>query len=113
MSDRVVYSTDPSFCATCGSSPCRCNEPPKPGKARQPYPVRLEFRRGAKGSGVTRLDRLIMSPSGKEELLKRFKSRLGCGGTVKDGVLEIQGDHRDFIEAEMKKDGYKVQRIGG
>jgi translation initiation factor 1 len=72
----------------------------------------VDFARGAKGSGVTRIDRLIMSPSGKEELLKRFKTGLGCGGTIKDGVLEIQGDHREFIEGELIKDGYKVKRIG-
>ena len=113
MADKVVYSTDPSFCVTCGSSPCRCPEPPKPGKSSQPYPARLSFVRGAKGSGVTRLDRLIMSPNGKEEMLKRFKARLGCGGAIKEGALEMQGDHRDFLEAELVKEGYKVKRIGG
>ena len=113
MPDKVVYSSDPSFCLACGNSPCRCQEQPKPGKSRQPDPVRLSFVRGVKGSGMTRIERLIMSPSGKNEMLRRFKSRLGCGGTVKDGALELQGDRRDFLEAEFVRQGYKVKRIGG
>ena len=93
MSDKIVFSTDASF--------------------RQPDPVRLSFQRGAKGSGVTRVERLILHPTLKEQLLSQLKKRLGCGGAVKEGALEFQGDHRDVIEAELVKQGYKVKRVGG
>lgn len=99
MSDKVVYSTDPEW--------------GKKGTPRQPEPVRLSFQRGGKGSGVTRLERLVMHPALKDQLLARLKKRLGCGGTVKDGVLELQGDRRDFLEAELVAQGYKVKRAGG
>ena len=93
MSDKTVYSTDPAF--------------------RQPEPLRLSFQRAGKGSGVTRVERLNLHPALKQELLSLFKKRLGCGGAIKDGSLEIQGDHRDVIEAELLKQGYKVKRAGG
>ena len=93
MSDKIVFSTDPGF--------------------RQPEPLRLSFQRGAKGSGVTRVERLIMHPTLKEQLLSQLKKRLGCGGTIKDGNIELQGDRRDFVETELVKQGYKVKRIGG
>lgn len=112
MDERPLYSTDPAFCPACRRSPCVCADP-KALKSRQPEPLRLSFERGGKGSGVTRIERLIMHPTLKEQLLSRFKKRLGCGGAVKDGVLEIQGDHRDFLESELKAEGYKVKRIGG
>jgi translation initiation factor 1 len=93
MADKVVFSTDPGF--------------------RQPDPVKLSFQRGGKGSGVTRVEKLSMHPTLKEQLLTRLKKRLGCGGTIKDGVLELQGDRRDFVEAELAAQGYKVKRTGG
>ena len=62
---------------------------------------------------MTIIDRLRIHPEGKEELLKKFKKRLGVGGTVKMGMLELQGDHRDFVEGELVSSGYKVRRIGG
>ena len=110
MSERPVYSTDPDFCAACRRSPCTCADALK---RRQPEPVRLEFRRGAKGSGVTALSRLNMHPSLKDKLLSDLKKRFGCGGTVKDGVLELQGDRREPLEAWLLGEGYKVKRIGG
>ena len=112
MEDRPIYSTDPAFCLACRRSPCICADPVKI-KKRQPDPVRLSFHRGAKGSGVTRIERLILHPTLKDQLLSRFKKRLGCGGVIKDGALEIQGDHRDFLEAELKRDGYSIKRVGG
>ncbi len=69
--------------------------------------------RAAKGSGVTRVERLVMHPTLKAELLRDLKKRLGCGGTLKEGALELQGDRRDFLEAEFKAQGYKVKRVGG
>ena len=80
--------------------------------ARQIEPVRLSFQRGAKGSGVTRLERLVMHPTHKDELLGTLKKRLGCGGALKDGRFEFSGDHRDKLEAVLIADGYKVKRAG-
>jgi len=111
VGDKVVYSTDPRYCTACGKSPCVCAD--ASARPKQPEPVRLSFVRGAKGSGVTKVERMILHPTLKEQLLKRLKRRLGCGGTVQDGNLELQGDHRDLVEAELKKEGFPVRRIGG
>jgi len=110
MPDNIIYSTDPGWCPACQKSPCGCFSPA--GKPKQAEPVRISFRRGHKGSGMTIIERLQMHPEGKENLLKEFKKRLGVGGTVKMGMLEIQGDQRDFIEKELLAKGYKVRRIG-
>lgn len=113
MPDNIVYSTDPKWqrpCPACGKSPCTCNSPA--GKPRQAEPVRVSFRRGHKGSGMTRIEKLQMHPAGKEELLKKFKKSLGVGGTIKLGAVELQGDHRDAVENELKSLGYKVKILG-
>jgi translation initiation factor 1 len=98
MSDKMVYSTNQQW--------------GKPNTPRQPDPVRLTFGRNAKGSGVTRVERLIMHPTIKDQLLAQLKKRLGCGGAVKDGALEFQGDHRDKLEKELASLGYKIKRAG-
>ena len=79
----------------------------------QPEPVRLSFRRGAKGSGVTLVERLVMHPTLKGELLSKLKRRLGCGGTLKGGGFEFQGDHRDQLEKLLADGGYQIKRVGG
>lgn len=99
MSDRPVYSTDPDW--------------GKPGTPRQPESVRLCFVRGAKGSGVTRVERMVMHPTHKDQMLSTLKKHLGCGGTLKDGTFEFQGDHRDKLEKYLLSQGYKVKRVGG
>ena len=104
MPDNIVYSTDPDWKPE--------HSKPTERRQKQAEPVRLSFRHGHKGSGMTFIEKLQMHPAGKEELLKKFKKRLGVGGTVKFGVLEIQGDHRDIVEAELKALGYKVKRLG-
>jgi translation initiation factor 1 len=47
------------------------------------------------------------------ELAALLKQRCGTGGTVKDGRIEIQGDQRERVVAELEKLGYKVKRVGG
>jgi translation initiation factor 1 len=79
----------------------------------QPGPVHLGFRRGGKGSGVTRVEHLLLHPSLKDALLRGLKKRLACGGALREGALELQGDHRDFVEAELRARGYEVRRSGG
>ena len=113
MPDNIVYSTDPDWeplCPACGKRPCVCNS--LSARARQAEPVRISFRHGHKGSGLTIMEKIQMHPAGKEELLKKLKKRLGVGGTVKLGALELQGDHRDAVETELKRLGYKVKRLG-
>ncbi|MCM2267729.1 MAG: translation initiation factor [Elusimicrobiales bacterium] len=115
--NRLVYSTGPDGtvkCPNCGKLPCACAEG-LAGEVRartQTEPVRVSFRRTGKGSGMTFIEKLPMHPAGKEDLLKKFKKRLGSGGAVKNGVLEIQGDRREFVKTELEAAGYKVKLIG-
>lgn len=115
--DRLVYSTGPDgkiICPNCRKAPCECPEglAGAPKERKQTEPVRVSFRRMGKGSGMTLVEKLPMHPAGKEELLKKFKKRLGVGGALKNGVLEIQGDRKEFVRAELTAAGYKVKVIG-
>ena len=69
--------------------------------------------RGRKGKGVTLVAGLRMAPAQLDELCRQLKQRCGAGGTVKDGVIEIQGDHRDAVLAELESRGHAVKRAGG
>jgi translation initiation factor 1 len=109
---HIAYSTDPDFCVACQSSPCVCGDPAQL-KRRQKEPLRLSFVRLGKGGGVTRVEKLNMEPLLKQELFTSLKKKLGCGGGLKDGVLEFQGDHRDALEGHFVAEGYKVKRVGG
>ena len=115
--DRLVYSTGPDGtvkCPNCGKVPCECAEG-LAGEVRprkQTEPVRVSFRKTGKGSGMTLVEKLPMHPAGKEELLSKFKKRLGAGGAVKNGALELQGDRREFVKKELEAAGYKVRLIG-
>jgi predicted translation initiation factor SUI1 len=62
---------------------------------------------------VTTVSDLPLNEHGLTELATKLKQRLGTGGTVKDGRIEIQGDHRDRIVAELEGLGYRVKRAGG
>ena len=84
MPDKIVYSTDPDWKPPCPPRTFSAGIAAKErGKPRQAEPVRVSFRRGHKGSGMTIIERLRIHPAGKDELLKKFKKRLGVGGTVK------------------------------
>ena len=68
---------------------------------------------GRRGKGVTTVFDIPLDDAAVRDLAARLKQRCGTGGTVKDGRIEIQGDHRDKIAAELEKLGYKVKRAGG
>ena len=68
---------------------------------------------GRRGKGVTTVFDLPLDETGLRELAVTLKQRCGTGGTVKDGRIEIQGDQRERIVAELEKLGYKVKRVGG
>jgi translation initiation factor 1 len=69
--------------------------------------------KGRKGSGVTVITGIPSHPEGLEKLAKQFKQHCGTGGTVKNSVIEIQGDHRDLLVKELSALGYTVKRAGG
>jgi protein-tyrosine phosphatase len=79
-------------------------------------PVTLKVGRetaGRRGKGVTTVFDIPLDDSSVRQLAATLKQRCGTGGTVKDGRIEIQGDQRERIVAELEKLGYKVKRVGG
>ena len=79
-------------------------------------PITLKVGRetaGRRGKGVTTVFDLPLDDDGVRELAALLKQRCGTGGTVKDGRIEIQGDQRERIVAELEKLGYLVKRVGG
>ena len=69
--------------------------------------------KGRGGKGVTLVKGLILSEGDLSTLTKKLKQTCGSGGTVKDGVIEIQGEHREKIADTLRKLGYKVKIAGG
>jgi protein-tyrosine phosphatase len=69
--------------------------------------------KGRRGKDVTTVSDVPLDEAGLLELATKLKDRCGTGGTVKDGVIEIQGDQRDRLAAVLEGMGYKVKRVGG
>ena len=69
--------------------------------------------KGRKGKGVTLISGVPLGVEALAALAKDLKQRCGTGGTVKDGVIEIQGDHRDRLVEELQSRGHRVKRAGG
>lgn len=109
----LVYSTESGrVCPGCGrpATSCRCSITPAPtpvGPAR----VGLETH-GRKGRGVTVVREVPVDAEALAELLKALKKQCGSGGTLKAGAIEIQGDHRETIVAELERRGIAVRRLG-
>lgn len=70
-------------------------------------------RKGRGGKTVSVVTGVMSHEAGQQALLKLLKNKLGTGGTLKDGVLEIQGDHRDQIVELLNGLGYKAKKSGG
>ena len=69
--------------------------------------------KGRKGAGVTVITGIPLDGDELKALAKELKNRCGSGGTVKDGTIEIQGDHRDGVLAELARRGFTAKRAGG
>jgi translation initiation factor 1 len=69
--------------------------------------------KGRGGKTVTLVKKLILSEGDLKELATNLKQVCGSGGTVKEGVIEIQGEHREKIAEALRKIGYKVKIAGG
>lgn len=111
----IVYATGlGSLCPGCRKpvAECRCRRPDcKPvrdGIVRVAREVA-----GRRGKGVTVITGLPLAGPALESLASDLKRRCGCGGTVREGRIEIQGDHRDLLVKELEARGHKVKRAGG
>jgi translation initiation factor 1 len=90
-------------------------------KARDPkvkarIAARVKVRRetsGRRGKAVTTVSDVPLDDDGLRELAGRLKKRCGVGGSVKDGVIELQGDHRDVVVEVLRADGYDAVLAGG
>lgn len=69
--------------------------------------------KGRKGKGVCLITGLPLTEEELKKLAKELKQRCGTGGTVKDGVIEIQGDNRDLLLEELRSRGYQPKLAGG
>ncbi|WP_186595396.1 translation initiation factor [Synechococcus sp. PROS-7-1] len=76
--------------------------------------VRVQPTRGGKGGKtVTVISGLDLDPAGFKSLLKKLKTRIGSGGTVKEELIELQGDQVDLALELLSKEGYRPKRAGG
>jgi translation initiation factor 1 len=112
----LVYSTDfGRACPGCGQPAAQCGckakiRPAGDGVVR----VRRETA-GRKGKGVTAIHGIALDDAGLTALAKQLKALCGSGGTAKDGVIEIQGDHLEKVMAwlQARPEGWIVKRAGG
>lgn len=116
---RLVYSTEQGrMCPRCGkaSKKCKCR-----GRKHSPSTkvagdgvvrIRREVK-GRKGKGVTTISGFDLDAVDLKEMAARLKRLCGSGGSVKDGIVIIQGDHRTLLVDHLAQQGYKVKLAGG
>lgn len=110
----LVYSTETGrTCPECRQAVAQCS-------CGAPVPVAgdgvVRVRRETKGRGgktVTSISGLVLPADELKQLAKRMKARCGCGGALKDGVVEIQGDQVAVLCEWLSEQGFKVKRAGG
>lgn len=112
---RLVYSTDSGkSCPGCRQpvTGCVCNKP----SVRSATDGVVRVSRQSKGRGgktVTLVQGLALDDLALAQLGKQLRSACGAGGTVKGGVIEVQGDHCDSVMEALKKQGFASRRAGG
>ena len=85
-------------------------------KSQQPQQQTIYLHRESSGRGgkaVTLVKKLMLSEEDMKILAKKLKNECGTGGTIKDGIIEIQGEHREKIAVVLQRLGYKVKIAGG
>ena len=116
---RLIYSTDKGrICPDCNrpvkNSTCRHGN--SRSRAQQKLDGILRINRETKrrsGKTVTTISGLAANDEVIKKLASKLKNLCGSGGSVKDGVILIQGDHRKALKTELEKQGFKVKLAGG
>lgn len=113
---RVVYSTDQGrLCPDCNkpTANCICKQQ-QASKVVGDGVVRIHREtKGRKGKGVSLVKGIPLAEPALKKLAKELKQRCSTGGTLKDGVIEIQGDHRQTLQKLLTEKGYQVKISGG
>jgi translation initiation factor 1 len=94
----------------------RAEGPPPQRRAAAGGGGRVKVRResaGRRGKAVTTVSGLPLDDAGVRAVAARLKKRCGVGGSVKDGVIELQGDHRTIVVDELRAAGYDAVLAGG
>ncbi len=114
---RTVYTTETGrICPECGRPIAECH---KRSDRRSDRPkgdgiVRISLdRKGRAGGVVSLITGLPGSPEALKTLATELKRRCATGGTVKNGTIEIQGDHRDTLVEVLRAKGFTVKKAGG
>lgn len=111
---RLVYSTESADCPACGKILKKCSCKQNKTKTKSDGVVRISRQtKGRKGSGVSIITGIPLEGSELKKLAKTLKQKCGSGGTVKGDTVEIQGDHRTILLAELQKKGWTVKLAGG
>jgi translation initiation factor 1 len=102
-------------CADCRRphTECRCREKTATGAVGGRIVRVGRETKGRRGKGVTVIAGLPLSPGELADLARELKKKCGSGGTVRDGAIEIQGEHRDFVVEELTRRGFRAKRSGG
>ncbi|MDD2558863.1 MAG: stress response translation initiation inhibitor YciH [Desulfuromonadaceae bacterium] len=113
---RLVYSDDPTaYCNNCAELKSNCKCTPIQQKLDPGTTVVRVGRqtKERKGGGVTIISGLPLPPQELKELAQQLKKKCGCGGTFKDGIIEIQGDQRELLVELLQKQGWDAKKAGG
>jgi len=111
----VVYSTEHGrMCPSCGKpvAGCLCRRKSAVRSDGGIVRVGLETK-GRRGKDVTVVTGVPLDDAGLRELGRQLKAKCGSGGTVKDGTIEIQGDHLAKLMEDLKNMGWTVKKAGG
>jgi len=111
----LVYSTEHGrHCAQCGKPKpeCICRAATSAGSGDGIVRIQRQVQ-GRGGKTVTVITGIALAPDALKALAKELKTRCGSGGAIRDGVVEIQGDHRELLRGELERRGFKVKLSGG
>ncbi len=111
----LVYSSELGrMCPNCAKpiKDCACGKKPVQTSGDGIVRIRREVK-GRGGKTVTVISGIPMNAENLKVLAGDLKRRCGTGGTLKEGNIEIQGDHRDVLFGELEKRGFKVKLAGG
>lgn len=112
---RTVYTTESGrVCPNCGQPVAECRCAKKTLRAAGDGIVRVSLeKKGRKGKAVTVISGLPGSDEALKALAAELKRRCGTGGTLKDGLIEMQGDQRDLLLVVLKEKGLQAKKAGG